>query len=135
MADADAYVGQVLEIRGARGADPQFVTKFPLFDDLNIFSYSKVGKPISDRHCERRFANGGLLRAVPERRRSDCADLALGVEMKDGRRLLSLGTDIRGTSESLEWIERSRLRTLYQSQKVTVAAMQMAEKKVWAQRS
>jgi hypothetical protein len=30
---------------------------------------------------------------------------------------------------------RSRVRTLYQSQKVTVAAMQMAEKKVWAHRS
>ena len=29
----------------------------------------------------------------------------------------------------------SRLRTHYPSQKVTVAAMQIAEKKVWAQRS
>ena len=31
--------------------------------------------------------------------------------------------------------QKPRLRTHYGSQKVTVAAMQMAEKKVWAQRS
>jgi hypothetical protein len=30
---------------------------------------------------------------------------------------------------------RTRLRTHYPSQNVTVAAMQIAEKKVWAQRS
>jgi hypothetical protein len=33
------------------------------------------------------------------------------------------------------WGGQTRLRTHYASQKVRVAAMQMAEKKVWAQRS
>ena len=40
----------------------------------------------------------------------------------------------QGRSLGRVWVS-ARLRTLYHSQKVMVAAMQMAEKKVWAQRS